>query len=378
MIDPRTEGLSEKDEKLCHLARVALSGRARDVALLVRRLAREHRVSSPALARQLTALLRQAPVGGSPLRAVEPSALPLDTDSRVPLLRLLKAPTPEAEPVYVERTWEPLRRLVGERRQADRLAEVGVDPTRSALFTGAPGVGKTLAAKWIAHELGRPLAVLDLSAVMSSFLGRTGSNLRQVLDFARAHDCVLLLDELDAIAKRRDDVSEVGELKRLVTVLLQEIDDWPPSTLLLAATNHSRLLDPAVWRRFEAVVEFPLPGEEELRTVFREILELDEDSAWPRVFGAAMVGSSFAEASRVATRARRDAALDGVSLESGLEKVLTRVLDSRPREHRRRLAVSLVRDGVVSQRQASAITGASRDTIRRHVGRPRSEERRRA
>lgn len=372
------EGFSERDEKLFHLARVALSGRVRDVTLLVRRLAREHRVSSPALARQLTALLRQAPVGGSPLRAVEPSALPLDTDSRVPLLRLVKAPTPEAEPVYQERTWEPLRRLVGERRQADRLAEVGVDPTRSALFTGAPGVGKTLAAKWIAHELGRPLAVLDLSAVMSSFLGRTGSNLRQVLDFARAHDCVLLLDELDAIAKRRDDVSEVGELKRLVTVLLQEIDDWPPSTLLLAATNHSRLLDPAVWRRFEAVVEFPLPGEEELRAVFREILELDENSAWPRVFGAAMVGSSFAEANRVATRARRDAALDGVSLESGLEKVLTRVLDSRPREHRHRLAVSLVRDGVVSQRQASAITGASRDTIRKHVGRPRSEERRRA
>lgn len=378
MIDPQTEGFSERDEKLFHLARVALSGRARDVALLVRRLAREHRVSSPALARQLTALLRQAPVGGSPLRAVEPSAVPLDTDSRVPLLRLLKAPTPEAEPVYVERTWSPLRRLVGERRQADRLAEVGVDPTRSALFTGAPGVGKTLAAKWIARELGRPLAVLDLSAVMSSFLGRTGSNLRQVLDFARAHDCVLLLDELDAIAKRRDDVSEVGELKRLVTVLLQEIDDWPPSTLLLAATNHSRLLDPAVWRRFEAVVEFPLPGEEELRAVFREILELDEDSAWPRVFGVAMVGSSFAEASRVATRARRDAALDGVSVESGLAEVLARVLDSRPRERRRRLAVSLVRDGVVSQRQASAITGASRDTIRKHVGRPHSEERRRA
>ena len=73
---------------------------------------------------------------------------------------------------------------------------------------------------------------------MSSFLGRTGGNLRLVLDYAKGQDCILLLDELDAIAKRRDDATEVGELKRLVTVLLQEIDDWPATGLLLAATNH--------------------------------------------------------------------------------------------------------------------------------------------
>ena len=375
MVRSRTDEILDGDEKLFHLARVALAGRSREVALLVRRFARELRGSSPALAERLTALLRQMPPRGSPLRAVEPSAVPLDTDSRVPLLRLLRAPTPEAEPVYAESTWTPLRRIVGERRNADRLAAAGVDPTRSALFTGAPGVGKTLAAKWIARELGRPLAILDLSAVMSSFLGRTGSNLRQVLDFARAHDCVLLLDELDAIAKRRDDVGEVGELKRLVTVLLQEIDDWPPFTLLLAATNHSGLLDPAVWRRFEAVVEFPLPGEEELRAVFREILELDEDSVWPRVFGAALGGSSFADAGRVATQAKRDAALDGVSIESGLERALAGVLEAQSGRRRRRLAVSLVEDAGLSQRRASALTGASRDTIRKRASRSGSGER---
>ena len=95
---------------------------------------------------------------------------------------------------------------------------------------------------------------------MSSFLGRTGNNVRNVLDFAKGVSCVFLLDEFDAIAKRRDDAVEVGELKRLVTVLLQEIDQWPASGLLIAATNHYNLLDPAVWRRFELVVGFPMPG----------------------------------------------------------------------------------------------------------------------
>ena len=97
---------------------------------------------------------------------------------------------------------------------------------------------------------------------MSSYLGRTGSNIRHVLDYAKGVDGVLLLDELDAIAKRRDDATDVGELKRLVTVLLQEIDDWPSSGLLIAATNHPGLLDPAVWRRFELRVSFPMPGDD--------------------------------------------------------------------------------------------------------------------
>ncbi|NJN36652.1 MAG: glutamate-5-semialdehyde dehydrogenase [Nitrospiraceae bacterium] len=104
--------------------------------------------------------------------------------------------------------------LVSERREEIVLREAGLEPVRSAIFTGPPGVGKTLAARWVARALGRPLLILDLSAVMSSYLGRTGSNLRHVLDYAKSIDCVLLLDELDAIAKRRDDRGEIGELKR--------------------------------------------------------------------------------------------------------------------------------------------------------------------
>ena len=110
-----------------------------------------------------------------------------------------------------------------------------------------------------------PLLILDLSAVMSSYLGRTGSNLRHVLDYAKSLDCVLLLDELDAIAKRRDDSSEIGKLKRLVTVLLQQLDDWPSAGLLIAATNHTDLLDHAVWCRFEELVKFGIPQQDTVK-----------------------------------------------------------------------------------------------------------------
>ena len=361
------DDIKNLEEQVFHLARVALAGRPQDVALLVRKYARRHRESSPELAEQLMALLRKTPTRTNPMRRIEPGGLPLDADSKLPLIRILEAPVLEAEPVYGERTWQSLRQVVRERERPERLAEAGVDPTRTVLFTGPPGVGKTLAAKWIARELGRPLAILDLSAVMSSFLGRTGSNLRAVLDFARDHDCVLLLDELDAVAKRRGDTTEIGELKRLVTVLLQEIDEWPASGLLLAATNHADLLDPAVWRRFEIIVEFPLPEPESLEALLRDRLQVTSASPWPAVLSRALVGASFSDAFQAASHARRIAALEGVEIESGIERVLQHLVAPLGRHHRQKLAVALTEHGLLSQRQASEVTGVSRDTIRKHA-----------
>ena len=362
-----SDAIKELKEEIFHLARVALAGRPQDVAMLVRKHARQHRATSPELAERLMALLRKTPTRGNPTRGIETEGLPLDSDSRLPLIRILETPVLETEPVYDERTWEALRQVVRERERLERLAEAGVDPTRTVLFTGPPGVGKTLAAKWIAHELGRPLAILDLSAVMSSFLGRTGSNLRTVLDFARDHEYVLLLDELDAVAKRRDDTTEIGELKRLVTVLLQEIDEWPSSGLLLAATNHADLLDPAVWRRFEILVEFPLPEADSLEALLRDRLDVENGSPWPAVLSRALVGASFSDAYQAASHARRIAALEGLEIEGGIERVLEHLVASLSRPRRQELAVALTEQGLLSQRQASEITGISRDTIRKHA-----------
>lgn len=163
-----------------------------------------------------------------------------------------------------------LDELIAERRNAEALWERGLEPTRTLLLTGAPGVGKTMTARYIASALSLPLLTVDLAAVVSSLLGKTGQNLRHALDFARAEPCVLLLDELDALGKRRDDPSDIGELKRIVNVLLLELEDWPAHGLLVAATNHPGLLDRAIWRRFEHTITIALPDE----ACRREILTL--------------------------------------------------------------------------------------------------------
>ena len=239
--------LPDIEADFVQLAHIALSGRTQDVQLVLYRTAKRYRTVMPHLAEAFTNLLRESPTPASPLREAE-TPLPVDVDTRLHLMRVETHPSVDHEPVFATSIEASLSQLVKERQNPEALLQVGLEPTRAALFVGPPGVGKTMAARWFARELKKPLLILDLAAVMSSFLGRTGSNVRHVLEYARSIDCVLLLDELDAIAKRRDDRSEIGELKRLVTVLIQQIDDWPSSRMLLAATNHPDLLDPAIWR----------------------------------------------------------------------------------------------------------------------------------
>ena len=349
-------------EDFVHLARIALSERQQDVHTFLHRIAK--RTDDRELSNTLVELLRQRPTRSSALRRSSTVALPVDTDSRFQLLRQEERPTLPHEPIYAGVVRDVLQRLIDERAQLGALTEAGLEPTRTVLFTGPPGVGKTMAARWIARELGRPLLILDLSAVMSSYLGRTGTNLRHVLDYAKSIDCVLLVDELDAIAKRRDDAGEIGELKRLVTVLLQQLDDWPSSGLLLAATNHAELLDPAVWRRFEEQVEFGLPEREAARVFVSGLLQHVAPKAdeWSDVLSVALAGQSFSDIERKVNSARRSAALNGRKVGDHLAALLK--VNDRPKRERIDLAVQLAGSGLVSQRRAHELTGVARETIR--------------
>lgn len=144
-------------------------------------------------------------------------------------------------------------------RNKSKMEEAGLDFNMSLLLYGYPGCGKTSAAKYIASQMGLPLVVARLDTVVSSLLGSTSKNIHKIFDFAQKQPCVLFLDEFDAIAKARDDQYELGELKRVVNSLLQNMDAYCQNGILIAATNHHELLDRAIWRRFQTVIEMPRP-----------------------------------------------------------------------------------------------------------------------
>jgi len=369
MTARHTEKIGEsivEQKELVQLARLAITGKRHDLVLYIRRLAKHYRLSFPQLAEELNSVLRQIPDSSSVLRGTFVDAIPVDQDSRLQLARPEYPVELDVEPIWDDRVRTDLEQIAIEREMEMKLADADLHPTKSALFVGPPGVGKTLAARWIAKKLNRPLIILDLSAVMSSFLGRTGNNIRNVLDYAKGLNCVLLLDEFDAIAKRRDDAVEIGELKRLVTVLLQEIDEWPSSGLLLAATNHPDLLDPAVWRRFELIVEFPMPSEAEIRKAIEVFLDGETEKSWSAILARTFQTASFADIRRDLLRAKRNAIVHGQSSLVPLQRIVKERVRNLDRDARAEIAVDLLDRGL-SQREAHEWTGVSRDTIRKAV-----------
>jgi SpoVK/Ycf46/Vps4 family AAA+-type ATPase len=149
--------------------------------------------------------------------------------------------------------------LIEEQQRADLLRAHGLEPRHRVLLVGAPGTGKTTLAEAVAESAGVPLFVVRYEAMIGSYLGETATRLKRVFDYARTTPCVLFFDEFDAIGKERGDIHETGEIKRVVTTLLMQVDDLPSYTIIAAATNHPELLDRASWRRFQLRLLLPLP-----------------------------------------------------------------------------------------------------------------------
>jgi hypothetical protein len=203
--------------------------------------------------------------------AVSPR-LPVDSESRLHLAdevdALPEPPFVAIAPAIRAKVDEFVRYVT----EADKLIANGVGISPSLIMFGPPGCGKTLLAKHLASRLHLPILIARSDSLISSYLGSTAKNIRSLFEHAMTRPCVLFLDEFDAFAKGRDDQHELGELKRVVVSLLQNIDALDNRTVLLAASNHEHLLDPAVWRRFAYKLNISMPGPEERKEMIAAFL----------------------------------------------------------------------------------------------------------
>lgn len=194
--------------------------------------------------------------------------VPVDRETAAALAEIIFPTDIDATaPLFNATVTQAVGTIVDEWTNFEALSAVEITPSKTCLIYGAPGTGKTRLALWIARKLDLPVLLIKLDGLVSSFLGTTARNIGNLFTFANRYRCVLLLDEFDAIAKVRDDPQEVGEIKRVVNALLQNLDARENVGFTIGITNHPKLLDPAVWRRFEVQLEIPKPDFEVRKAV---------------------------------------------------------------------------------------------------------------
>jgi len=187
--------------------------------------------------------------------------------------------------------------LIEEQQRYELLLSYNLEPRNKILLTGAPGNGKTTLAEAIAEALMLPFIVLRYDGVVGSFLGETASRLKKVFDYVRTRRCVLFLDEFDTLGKERGDIHDTGEVKRVVSSLLLQIDAIPAHVVVVTATNHPELLDRAVWRRFQLRLELPRPTRSQIEEWMPELAQRlgFKFEYSPRRLADSLYGVSFAE-----------------------------------------------------------------------------------
>jgi SpoVK/Ycf46/Vps4 family AAA+-type ATPase len=214
--------------------------------------------------------------------------------------------------VLADETKSEVERILVEFGKRNELAGFGLSPKKKLLLFGPPGNGKTLCAEVLANELDLPLFYVRFDGLVGSYLGETAANLRRVFDYASQGLGVLFFDEFDALGKSRDDHEDVGELKRVVNSYLQLLDNYQGPGPVIAATNYERLLDHALWRRFDALVFFPQATESQLIQYFSTRLGAFELRDFgPEEAAGWCTGSSYSDAARTCTEALKTMILSG-------------------------------------------------------------------
>jgi SpoVK/Ycf46/Vps4 family AAA+-type ATPase len=251
----------------------------------------ERRKRHDLLASELEAILDEPGPGRRPLQISSLRPLPKGRDD-LDLLDIIQPRVSLAQVVLDAPTTAVIDGLLDEFRHRAAMHAHGIEPRTTLIFVGPPGCGKSLTAEALAGELGLGLARVRLAAVVSSFLGETAKNLEQIFAFLRTGSWVLLFDEFDMLARERGDRIDHGEVRRIVSALLQLVEDVHTDSMVIATTNHPQLLDNALWRRFDEVVGFELPAFEERIALLKSKLsavpsEVDLPRAAERLSGYA-------------------------------------------------------------------------------------------
>ena len=299
-------------------------------------------------------------------------ALPVDAKSRLPLVEEQQWP---GNPLFLnEEATRTFHDFLGDVENIDKLSSKGLASRLALMLSGPPGTGKTLLAGHVAARLNRPFYVVRLDSVISSLLGDTAKNIRTVFDYVPSKNAVLFLDEMDAVAKLRDDRHELGELKRVVNTVIQGLDSLDEHAVVVGATNHPQLLDSAIWRRFPYKIELKAPETEVRADLWRHFLFEDKDVE-TRAEDLAVIsdGLSGADIETVALTARRHALLDNRELDLGTVALAimntragrTSMPQKEPLEpdQKRQLAIALKDKGELTVTNIARLLNVTRQSV---------------
>lgn len=353
------------------LIRAAINNDKKSVEEISLLISRRIKKESPEISAEILKILSCVNSGSDVFRSINLPPVPVDVETRHQLVKV-EEPIMIEEPILEKRVFEELKGFVKERGFVERFLEEGILPSNSILLYGKPGVGKTYVAKWLAYMLNMPMITLDLANSISSYLGRSGQNIKSIFEYTKDQNIILFLDEIDAIAKRRDDVSDLGELKRLVNVLLKELDDCPAGCVIIAATNHPELLDKAIWRRFDRNIEVNVPGDTERKLLFERGLGKYKDDINEEILSLIIKGTyekSAADICKMCDHIKRrrilnpEESITTCVLKEYCEAV---VLDTRERKIQICKNIKKSNDRITIK-EISSITGISQSSVDRYL-----------
>ena len=299
---------------LCELIKAGLvkddvSFRKAAEAISAEERSKQHEI----LANKITELLRYKPYTEDN-RTKQPPHIIQTNNAISSQLFIEKYPTKRLDQLMLpENVYYSCRDLIEEQQRTDILRSYGLEPRNKVLLIGPPGNGKTSVAEGIAEALMVPLLTVRYESIIGAYLGETASRLSKLFEYARSRQCVLFFDEFDTIGKERGDQQETGEIKRVVSSLLLQIDSLPSYVVTVAATNHDLLLDKAVWRRFQLKLELPKPTRANLERWFATFEKRMNFSFGlePSTLAKKLYGKSYAEAEEFALSVYRKYILRG-------------------------------------------------------------------